>query len=69
MAASLPPPSIHCDRFKKYSKAAVSGAASIRSATTGCRFETARSISLPTCADAIACPDKMSTKIDDSSIA
>ncbi len=59
---SAPPEaSIHCDSLRKYSKAGVNGAASIRSAMIGRRLDEARSISLPTCAEATALSDSTST--------
>ena len=42
---SLPLASNHCDVLRKYSRPAGSGARSIRSDTTGCRLELARSTS------------------------
>jgi hypothetical protein len=49
-AASVPCAlkSIHCDSLKKYSRAVVNGAASVRSAMIGRLLEDARSTSFPT---------------------
>ena len=46
--------SSHCEVLRKYSRAAGSGTWSMRSVSTGCRFEAARSTSRSTCGDATA---------------
>jgi len=70
-AASIPaePTSIHCDSLRKYSKARVSAAESVRNATIRRCLDEARSISLPTWGEAIACSERTSTMTLDSLIA
>src|SRR5438046_2128588 len=53
--------SIHCDSLRKYSRAGVSGAASMRNAIIGRFLDEARSISLLTCEDPMALSDNTST--------